>query len=169
MKKLVLVGLLAASLMAADGENYFGINMGNAKISMSTDTTDGDTDETHYTATLGHYYGKNARISASYTYINRENDVDAADLFSVAYDFMLPLAEDKFSLYAGPVIGYTSYKTSLIDLSGFHYGAQAGAIFRIVENVELEAGYRYLLETGSDKGLNADNLQMWYVGANLRF
>jgi opacity protein-like surface antigen len=90
---------------------------------------------------------------------------------------MLPLAEDKFSLYAGPVIGYTSYKESAddisLDLSGFHYGAQAGAILRIVENVEIEAGYRYLLETGSDTvttvKIDADNIKMWYVGANIRF
>ncbi|MBA3024969.1 MAG: porin family protein [Sulfurimonas sp.] len=177
MKKILLAGLLVTGLMAVENENYFGINAGNAKLSYSTDTANADTDGAHYTATVGHYYGNDGRISASYTYINRENSVDAADLFSIAYDFMLPLAEDKFSLYAGPVIGYTSYKESAntlnLDLSGFHYGAQAGAIFRVVDSVEIEAGYRFLMETGSDTvadvEINADDVRMWYVGANLRF
>jgi hypothetical protein len=30
------------------------------------------------------------------------------------------------------------------------YGAQAGAIARVVDNIEIEAGYRYLMETGDD-------------------
>lgn len=177
MKKIGLVVLLASGLMAAGNENYFGISVGNAELSGTVASTDFDTDGTQYTVALGHYYGDTSRVSAAYTYVKHEAGVDESDAFSVAYDFILPIADNKFSLYAGPVLGYTRYEESAgglsLDLSGFHYGAQAGAIVRVMDNIEIEAGYRYLIETGSDTvlGINvdADDLKMWYVGANIRF
>lgn len=181
MKKIVLIALLATGLMAASNENYFGLNIGNAKFSGSASVSgasaDWDTDGTQYTAVLGHYYGDTGRVSAAYTYVKHEAGVSKSDALSVAYDFILPLAENKFSLYAGPVLGYTRYEETDLDLSGYHYGAQAGAIVKIMDTIELEAGYRFLIETGSQKvtvlgvpvSVDADNVKMWYVGANLRF
>jgi len=177
MKKIVLATLLATGLMAADNANYFGINVGNAKLKVDASGSginDSATiDGTQYTAVLGHYYGDTGRISAAYTYIKHDAGVDNSDAFSVAYDFILPVVENRFSLYAGPVVGYTEYKESNLDLSGFHYGAQAGAIVRVIDKIELEAGYRYLEETGKDTfggaTIKANNVQMWYVGANIRF
>jgi hypothetical protein len=166
MKKIVLAAMLASGLMAAGNENYFGISIGNAELEANTG---GTTDGGQITATLGHYYGDTGRISGSYTYIKRDQDVKNSDVLSFAYDFILPLADNKFGLYAGPVAGYTFYKDDIVDFSGFHYGAQAGAIVRIADKFELEAGYRYLIETGSDLGVDLDSVKMWYVGANLRF
>lgn len=177
MKKIVLAALLASSLMASGNQDYVGITLGNATLSGDSELVDFDTDGTQYTFTIGHYYENTGRVSASYTYVEHDTGVDNSDAFSVAYDFLIPVVEDRFSLYAGPVIGYTRYEESAntlkLDLSGFHYGAQAGAIVRVLDNIELEAGYRYLLETGSDTvadiDVDAKNLRMWYAGANLRF
>lgn len=169
MKKIVLASLLATGLMAAGHENYFGISAGNAELEASSSLGNASTDDGQFTATLGHYYGNNGRISASYSYIKREQDVKSSDVVSFAYDFILPLADSKFNLFAGPVVGYTFYKDDIVDFSGLHYGAQAGAIARVTDKFEFEAGYRYLIETGSDLGFDFDNIKMWYVGANIRF
>lgn len=177
MKKIVLVALIVSGLMAAGNKDYFGLSVGNAELSGSASmggaSSDWDTDGTQYTATLGHYYGDTGRVSAAYTYVKHEAEVDKSDVLSVAYDFILPLAENKFSLYAGPVLGYTRYEEAGLDLSGFHYGVQAGAIVKLVDNIEIEAGYRFLLQTGSDTVLgdnvDADDVKMWYIGANIRF
>jgi len=75
------------------------------------------------------------------------------------------------------VIGYTRYKEEVagikLDLSGMHYGGEAGVIVRVINNIEVEGGYRYLIETGNDTVLgikfDADTLKMWYVGVNFRF
>lgn len=166
MKTIVLAALLASSLMAASHEDYFGLSIGNAELEANTG---GSTDGGQITATLGHYYGDTGRISASYSYIKRETAIKNSDVLSVAYDFILPLADNKFGLYAGPVVGYTLYKDNVVNFSGAHYGAEAGAIIRIADKLELDAGYRYLFETGSDLGVDLDNVKMWYVGANLRF
>lgn len=169
MKKIVLAVMLTSGLMAAGNENYFGISVGNAELEASSSLGNANTDGGQFTGTLGHYYGDTGRISGSYTYIKRDQDVKNSDLISFAYDFILPLADNKFGLYAGPVAGYTFYKDDIVDFSGFHYGAQAGAIVRIADKFELEAGYRYLVETGSDLGVDLDNVKMWYIGGNLRF
>lgn len=177
MKKTVLATLLATSLMATSNENYFGISAGNAQLDVRINGTDFNTDGTHFTASLGHYYGDTSRISATYTYVDKAAGVDANDAFSLAYDFILPIYENMFSCYAGPVVGYTRYKESSggtsLDLSGIHYGAQAGVIVRVVDNVEIETGYRYLIETGKDTfpdvNIEADSVKVWYIGGNFRF
>ena len=181
MKKIVLAAILATGLMAAENANYFGITFGNAELGVEPSTPSAsaniEADDGHISFTLGHYYENTARAWVSYTYVSPNDNVDVSDAFSVGYDFILPLAENKFSLYAGPVIGYTRYEEPELDLSGFHYGAQAGVIVRLIDNIEFEAGYRYLKENGSetvnisgtDVKVEADDLKMWYVGANLRF
>ncbi len=181
MKKIVISVLLVTGLLAVDNQDYIGIAIGNAKLTAKTTVPDlfvrGDVDNTQYTATLGHYYDDTGRVHATFTYVNPSGSVDTESALSVGYDYLLPVTTNQFSLYAGPVIGYTWYKESAgtlnLDVSDFHYGAQAGAIAKITNNFELEAGYRYLIETGNDAksgvNLDAENLKIWYIGVNLHF
>ena len=179
MKKIVLATLLAGGLMASENVSFIGASIGNAELKTTVGTSDFESkiDDTHYTGTLGQYVGDNGRVSLSYTYVNPSENINNSDGVSLAFDFIVPLVENVFSLYVGPVIGYTRFEAEVagveLDLSGMHYGGQAGGIVRIVDNIEIEGGYRYLIETGSDSvlGVNvdADTLRMWYVGANFRF
>ena len=169
MKKIVLSLLLATGLMAAENSDYVGFTIGNTDYRLKGSSLLDNVDDTHYSFTLGHYY-ENSRVSATYSYVDGGSDnFDSNYAFSFAYDFILPIVEDTFSLYAGPVIGYSRIKDDNIDLSGIHYGGQAGAIVQIVENLELEAGYQFIMETGSDEGVDADYGKKWYLGANIRF
>lgn len=180
MKKILLVALLAScGLMGSNNAPYMGFSVGNAELKTNVDVGNFESkhDDTHYTGTLGQYLGDNNRMSISYTYVEPTGNVQHSDGASLAYDFISPAISHTFALYMGPVIGYTrleeeSYGVKL-DLSGMHYGAQAGAIVRIINNMEIDGGYRYLIENGKDTILgvdvSADNLSMWYVGVNLRF
>jgi len=180
MKKIVLAVLLTGcGLMGAENVGFIGASIGNAELKTSIGAGDFESkhDDTHYTATLGQYVGENGRVSLSYTYVEPTGNVQNSDGASLAFDFIIPVVENTFSLYVGPVVGYTRFEAESagveLDLSGMHYGAQAGAIVRIVKNIEIEGGYRYLVETGSDTVLgvdvDADDVRMWYVGANFRF
>lgn len=180
MKKIVLVALLAGcGLMAADNVPYIGVSVGNVALKTSVGTVDFESknDATHYTGTLGQYVGDNGRIALSYTYVEPTGNVQNKDGVSLAYDFIIPVIDNTLLLYAGPVIGYTRFEAEAagvnLNLSGLHYGAQGGAILRIIKIVELEAGYRYLVETGKDSvlgvGVSADSIRMWYMGVNIRF
>lgn len=180
MKKILLVALLAGcGLMGANNVTYIGASVGNTELKTSVGTSDFESkhDDTHYTATIGQYVGDYGRVSLSYTYVEPTGNVQNSDGISLAYDYVLPIVDNTVALYLGPVIGYTRFEEEAggvkLDISGMHYGAQAGAIVRVVQNIEIEGGYRYLVETGDDAvagvKVNADDLRMWYVGANLRF
>ncbi len=180
MKKILLVALLTGcGLMGADNVAYIGASVGNTELKTSVGTGDFESkhDDTHYTGTVGQYVGEYGRVSLSYTYVDPSGHVQHSDGVSLAFDYIMPVVENTISLYLGPVIGYTRFEEEAagvkLDLSGMHYGAQAGAIVRIVKNIEIEGGYRYLVETGKDTVLgvdvDADDLRMWYVGANFRF
>ena len=180
MKKILLVALLAGcGLMASDNVPYIGFSVGNAELKTSVGMGDFESkhDDTHYTATLGQYIGDNGRVSISYTYVDPTGNVENSDSASLAFDFILPVIDDTLALYVGPVVGYTRLEEESagvkLDLSGMHYGVQAGAIVRIIDNIEIEGGYRYLVEEGEDSilgvDMSADNLRMLYVGVNFRF
>jgi opacity protein-like surface antigen len=180
MKKILLVALLAGcGLMASTNVPYVGLSVGNAelKTNVGIGNFESKHDDTHYTGTIGQYLNENHRVSLSYTYVEPTGNVQNSDSASLAYDFIGPIIDKTFAVYMGPVIGYTrleeeSYGMKL-DLSGMHYGVQAGAIIRIIDNIEIDGGYRYLIEKGEDTvlgvGVDADNLSMWYVGVNFRF
>lgn len=180
MKKILLVALLAGSgLMASANVPYIGFSVGNAELKTSVGVGDFESkhDDTHYTATLGQYIDDNGRVSISYTYVDPTGNVENSDSVSLAFDFIAPIMDNTVALYVGPVIGYTHLEEESagvkLDLSGMHYGVQAGAIVRIIDNIEIEGGYRYLVEEGEDTVLgvdvSADNLRMLYVGVNFRF
>lgn len=180
MKKILLVALLAGSgLMGADNVAYIGVSVGNAELKTSVDIGNFESkhDDTHYTATLGQYIGDNGRVSLSYSYVEPTGNVQNSDAASLAFDFIIPVIDNTLLLYVGPVIGYTRFEEEAagleLNLSGMHYGGQAGAIVRIINNIEIEGGYRYLVETGEDTVLGvdvkADELRMWYAGVNFRF
>lgn len=180
MKKIILAVMLTSTLMAAGNEDYFGLSAGKASSNFTAKANPGyvwlgDTNskDAAYNFTLGHYYGEKERVSATYTYVKSEAGVDASDALTVGYDFILPLAE-QLSIYAGPSVGYTRLKyDGGTNLSGFHYGAQAGGIVKVAKNIEIEAGYRYLLETGNSSTVEGkvelDNVGLWYIGGNIRF
>jgi opacity protein-like surface antigen len=180
MKKIVLVALLAGcGLMGSTNVPYIGFSVGNAELKTSVGVGDFESkhDDTHYTATLGQYIGENGRVSISYTYVEPTGNVENSDSVSLAFDFIAPVVDDTISLYVGPVVGYTRLEEEAagikLDLSGMHYGVQAGVIVRILDNIEIDGGYRYLVEDGEDTVLgvdvDADNLRMLYVGVNFRF
>ncbi|HEX5329219.1 outer membrane beta-barrel protein [Sulfuricurvum sp.] len=179
MKKALLTTLLAGGLMGAENAPFIGVSVGNVELKSQVQLVNYESkvDDTHYTATLGQYIDEYGRVSLSYTYVKPTHNIQHSDGASLAFDLILPMIDNAFFVYAGPVAGYTRYEEEAagikLDLSGLHYGAQAGAIVRIMNNIEVEGGYRYLIETGSDTLLGvkveADRLKMWYIGANLRF
>lgn len=171
--------LAGCGLMGAENVAYIGVSVGNTQLETSAagGNFESKRDDTHYTATVGQYVGDYGRVSLSYTYVEPAGNMQRNDGASLAYDVVIPALNDTFFLYAGPVIGYSRLEGEAsgieLDLSGMHYGAQAGVIVSVIEHLEIEGGFRYLVQTGKDTVLgldvSADNLNIWYVGANFRF
>jgi len=168
MKKLLTIALVVSSLSATDNSEYIGLGVGSSEFTVdavNTITNSG----MHGTVVLGKNYGDYGRFYASGTYINSADSVDTSGVYSLAYDFMFPVADDMFSLYVGPVAGYTTYTEKSIDLSGLHYGAEVGATFDLDKKFELELGYRYLVENGKDGVVSAKSMQQIYFQVNIYF
>ena len=168
MKKLLTMALVVGSLSAANNSEYIGLGVGSSEFTVdavNTITNSG----MHGTIVLGKNYGDYGRFYASGTYINSSDSVDTAGVYSLTYDFMFPVIDDVFSLYTGPVAGYTTYSEKTIDLSGTHYGAEVGATVDLDETFELELGYRYLVENGEEGVVSAKSMQQIYFQVNIFF
>ena len=165
MKKILTMALVVSSLSAAGNSEYIGLGIGSSKFTVDKSTNTG----THGSLVLGKKYGDYGRFYATGTYIDSSGSVDAVGVYSLAYDFMFPVVDDVFSLYMGPVAGYTTYREKTIDLSGAHYGAEAGVTVDLGEIFELEIGYRYLVENGEDGSVSAKSMQQAYFQVNVFF
>jgi len=178
LKKIILLTLLAASLMASQNNDYVTLSGGQSNIktySTSTGavTAKGKTDGEEVTLTLGHKYDDYARFSASFQLLNKSDTVKSAGSFTMAYDLLFPISTSGISLFVGPLIGYTLFETNSNRLNGLHYGVEAGALFEFADNWAIELGYKYFKETGSQEGTLAkvefDNMQTFYLGASYYF
>jgi len=167
MKKIVLVVLMTLQLSAYD--DYIGLGGGYSTFNVNTPSGDIDNNGASATIDFGHKYGKYGRFHASATYVSHEDNITKANSYSVGYDFLVPLFDDTFELYAGPVIGYTSYEERDFSLSGFHYGAEAGVLFSLSDTIELEAGYNFLNQEKSTATHIAKNTQRAYFQVNFFF
>ena len=169
MKKILLPALLSMSLFASQNSDYVGIGAGNSWFSVDKSTKNITNSGLHGTFTLGHMYEEYGRFYASGTYLNSTDSVSSSGVYSLGYDAMFPVLDDMFSLYAGFVGGYTTYKEGSLDLSGAHYGPEVGVTFDVADIFEFEGGYRYLFETGKDLNTEASDIQMVYLQANFYF
>ena len=166
MKKLVLFLSLISSVFAAQSGSYMGFGAGYGMLKIDGTSTLNDKVTQHRASdgvtgsfALGHKYGEYGRIYALGMYKKASSIYENAGTFSLSYNFLIPVAEDAFSIYLGPVAGYTVYNDNGIDLSGAHYGAEIGVIFNLTNTIELEAGYRILKEKGTYSGINKETAE----------
>ena len=66
-------------------------------------------------------------------------------------------------------VGYINYEsTDNIDMSGFIYGGQAGVVFSVTDNIDLDLLYRYSLSnaTQDDRDASLDHVGSIVFGIN---
>lgn len=169
MKKIVLVLLVAVSLFASNKKDYVGIGTGYSDFTDNNLSAHG----VNASFALGHRNGKYGRILVNGTYIGGTTSNDSSmNVFSasLAYDFMFPIIDDTLDLFAGPLVGYTSYKDDLFSVNGVNYGLEAGATYAFSSTFELEAGGRYINETASDANkMELGNRAMFFLQMNFFF
>jgi len=167
MKKIVLLVLMTFQLFAYD--DYVGLGLGYSQFKVNTPNGNVDNNGMSATLNFGHKYQDYGRFHASATYINHDDNIKSAGIYSVGYDFLYPVVDDTLELYVGPVIGYTSYEETDFSLSGLHYGVETGILLGITENIELELGYNFLNQDKSTDTHTAKNTQTAYFQVNIFF
>ena len=137
MKKIVLLVLMTFKLFAYD--DYIGVGLGYSELKGINIENDGMS----FSVALGHKYGDHGRLHASATYIYYDDPDISGGSYSLAYDFLLPVT-DNLEVYLGPVIGYSTYDQKNYNDSIAHVGVEAGILFELTKNIELEVGYNFL-------------------------
>ncbi len=112
------------------------------------------------------------RTTLSFTYFDGEEDGKKQNygLGLASFDyFFLSSNQSNFQPFLGVNVGYINYEsTNDIDMSGFMYGGQAGVLFSITENIDLDVMYRYSLSnaTQDDRDASLDHIGSIIFGIN---
>lgn len=191
-KSLVLSTMLLMSgsaLMAAElGNNWFmGAEFGAMNIKVNANATSGgtavsetDTIKATYEALKIGKYFDNSRVYGLIDYQNKKDDFSSWTV-GIGYDYLI-----KNSTAITPFIGVNaSYIKGSIDglpiidqPSGFAAGLEAGLIYALGKNYEMEMGMRYMnvnnvkdsiSVTGTSAEIKGKTATQYYLGLNYKF
>ncbi|WP_419764596.1 MAG: hypothetical protein ACNI28_12510 [Arcobacter sp.] len=175
-KTLALSALLAltTSSMAMDVEYFIGAGAERGKL--DTTVSGGNLsignkyNDTAFKLKAGAIIDKKHRVSLSRVgYSEKGGDFDLTNL---NYDYIIPLKND-FSLLAGVHAGVAEYDEPGYNIDGFDYGLQAGVLYDITSNVQLETNLAYtkfnVEETFSGVKAEFNDGISFYLGFNYKF
>ncbi|WP_428024957.1 hypothetical protein [Arcobacter sp.] len=174
MRKLFILSSLVAlstSVMAMDLEYFIGAGAERGSINAhSSSIGSTDTKDTALKLKAGVIMDKNHRISISRVgYTKNGQDID---LTALNYDYIIPF-ENKFSLLVGAHLGKAEYDTNGFNMDGAMYGAQAGALYDLTSNIQLETTFEYS-KYNVDTDVNGTKIELkhstaLYLGFNYKF
>lgn len=206
MKRSLVVAsilMLSGSAIFADSNPWFvggefggmsihGKSSGSADVHLADGDileggTTSDTINTTYEALKVGKYFDYGRVYGSIAYQNEKYNMTSYT-YGLGYDYLFKNKSD-FTPFIGANISYSKAKIdgdlskelSLEHPKGFNYGAEAGLLYAITKNTELEIGVRYMISDVEDKSTIDDsgtqvNLKMendrfiqYYLGLNYKF
>ncbi|MBD3790502.1 MAG: outer membrane beta-barrel protein [Campylobacterales bacterium] len=171
MVKKVTIALLCmtlgSSLQARDistGEKFLGLEVGAAQIQADTLS---ELDHEGSSAEFGFRLGvqnEDWRTTLIFDYFDSSDDDQNYEkgMVTVDYYFMGSDNQQTINPYIGLNIGYMNYESTYIDESGFLYGGQVGVTLEVIDNVDIDLGYRYSL-TDADQ---TDHIGSVVLGIN---
>lgn len=201
MKKILSVMtalFLIAGTVHADENRYrplAGVEVGSMESTYETRDEKYDTDSEIGWGLRGGVQNGDARIYASFHYVNFEDDrkdsTSHAKYETDQYDLLLNLEamtepfrfSDSIASFffigahlGGVYVDYDAeYRSRDVDLQkkgseyGLASGAQAGAVMKISEKAALEAGYRYTWSTLDIQDIDLDHYDNLYIAFTYDF
>jgi len=155
VKKIVIVLLctaLGSSLYARDisqSEKFLGLEV--AKTELQADRF-GEPDYDGDAVEFGFRIGAQTntwRTMFVFDYYDSSDDDQNVEKGYLMLDYFFLQDESKeksaFRPFLGVNVGYMNYESTLVEESGFLYGAQAGFVVGVMETVDLDLSYRYSL------------------------
>jgi len=204
-KSLLVASLLCASLsglIAADTDNswfvggeFGGMNIHTKTSGYSDMPSKGISDEGVYKNTIDATYegikvGKYfdfGRVYGNFAYQNKKEELSSYT-FGLGYDYLFK-NKSGFTPFIGLNASYSIVKydndvakdLELDKPKGFNYGPEAGFLYSITKNTEIEIGVRYMISDvkdtfsinnsidSADVKLEAEKIIQYYVGLNYKF
>ena len=196
-KSFILMSLLLASssvLVAGEMDNswFIGGEFGaqNMKVKSTatilgvTDSATDTLDATYEAVKAGKYF-EFGRVYGSLSKQNEKDDFTSYS-FGLGYDYLFK-NKSEFTPFVGVNASYTKGKVdienartlSLDKPKGFNYGLEAGLLYSMAKNMELEFGIRYMISNVDDTfnmttpaislKLEGENITQYYLGLNYKF
>lgn len=151
MTKIIVTTCLSASLLSASNL-FIGASVGSLETKLSTPQNSNlknKIEKAAYGLKIG-VNKSNYRIYAQY--LNQSNDENYNTyLVSMNADYVFRDTYENFSPFIGVNLGYLNNKHNSEDLSASTYGLNAGFIFNIYENIDLEYAYQYMTSDSKKK------------------
>ena len=196
-KSFILMSLLLASssvLVAGEMDNswFIGGEFGaqNMKVKSTatilgvTDSATDTLDATYEAVKAGKYF-EFGRVYGSLSKQNEKDDFTSYS-FGLGYDYLFK-NKSEFTPFVGVNASYTKGKVDIEDArtlsvdkpKGFNYGLEAGLLYSMAKNMELEFGIRYMISNVDDTfnmttpaislKLEGENITQYYLGLNYKF
>jgi hypothetical protein len=133
------VGLDASKVQTTVDETISGSATINGRAYAASGSASTDVDDTSLGIKVGAILDKTHRVSLHYTKYDFDYD-SYMNITTLSYDYLFN-TNGKFTPFIGAHVGYGKVSAyDLVDDSGMLYGAQAGVIYELPNNFELEAG-----------------------------
>ena len=152
MKKIVavLLGTMIGSSLYAG--NYDTNTKGFLGLEIGAGSVDGDrSDGLKHNGNAAEYglrigaQNEEWRATFALDYFNSNSDDQIMQKGYGMVDYFFMGSDAAIRPFVGANAGYAHYESTLVDANGFLYGAQAGIVFGIGENIDLDLSYRYSL------------------------
>jgi len=152
MKKVVAVllsTLIGSSLYAGnydtETKGFLGLEIGAGNV--DGDRLDGlkhNGSAVEYGLRLG---AQNEEWRATFVldYFDSSSDDQTMQKAYGMVDYFFTGSDSLIRPFIGGNIGYAHYESTLVDANGLLYGAQAGVVVGVDENIDLDLSYRYSL------------------------
>ena len=198
---LLMLGTSSALIAAETGNEWFvGAEFGGMSIHTNTSgyanipskgfDLEGDgtytLNSTYEAIKVGKYF-EFGRIYGNLAYQNEKEDLSSYTL-GLGYDYLFK-NKSGFTPFLGLNASYTKQKIDDADMKsisfdkpkGFNYGPEAGLLYSVTKNTEIEIGVRYLISDVKDtvsinNGTDTANMKFetekviqYYVGLNYKF
>jgi opacity protein-like surface antigen len=161
LKIALLSTIIGTSLYAdnydSNAKGFIGIEGGGAQVDgerYGILPEDGsyfhESDGIEYGVRLGSQTNEwRATFTLNY-YNNADADQNVEKALGMVDYFFITDPDAKMRPFIGGNIGAVNYESTLVDVSDFIYGGQAGVVFNASENLDIDVSYRYSL-SGSNE------------------
>lgn len=184
MKKEILLAsmmlMASTSAMAAKvGEQGIGLEVGVLKSDATSSVNgvkyDGDLSTTYEALRYGKYYDF-GRVGVLAGIMNKDKGTDGK-FIGANYDYMF-YNDSKLVPYVGASVGYSWNEANYnIKHDGFTYGVEAGVVYELSKELDLELGARYLktnidgseVVSGANVTVDVDSTTQYYVSLGYKF
>ena len=192
MKKSIVVAslvMMGSALMAADMGNgwFMGTEFGGMDIKMKATASSGgttasitDTMNTTYESLKIGKYIDNSRLYTAINYQNKKDDFSSWT-WGLGYDYLMKNSSS-ITPFIGANVSYIKGKVDDMPVldkpEGFAAGIEAGFIYTLSSNTELEAGIRYMnisnvkdsaTISGASVKMEGKTATQYYLGINYKF